>query len=72
MDAIRIEILNPKVKRILMDLANLNLISIKSDSDLKKEFKNLLKKLRSNYMNEPTLEDFTKEVEAVRKSRYEK
>ncbi|PIV58925.1 MAG: hypothetical protein COS14_07020 [Bacteroidetes bacterium CG02_land_8_20_14_3_00_31_25] len=72
MDAIRIEILNPKVKRILMDLANLNLISIKSDSDLKKEFKNLLKKLRSNYMNEPTLEDITKEVEAVRKSRYEK
>ena len=72
MDAIRIEILNPKVKRILMDLANLNLISIKSDSDLKKEFKKLLKKLRSNYMNEPTLEDITKEVEAVRKSRYEK
>ncbi|MFH1005218.1 MAG: hypothetical protein V1781_06975 [Bacteroidota bacterium] len=72
MDAIRIEILNPKVKRILMDLANLDLISIKSDSDSKKEFKNLLKKLRSNYINKPTLEDITKEVESVRKLRYEK
>jgi len=72
MEAIRIEILNPKVKRILMDLANLELISIKSESDSKKEFKNLLKKLRSNYADEPTLEDITKEVEAVRKLRYEK
>ncbi|PIP55188.1 MAG: hypothetical protein COX07_01290 [Bacteroidetes bacterium CG23_combo_of_CG06-09_8_20_14_all_32_9] len=72
MDAIRIEIHNPKVKRILMDLANLNLISIKSDSDSKKELKNLLKKLRKNYINEPALEDITKEVEAVRKFRYEK
>ncbi len=55
-----------------MDLANLNLISIKSDSDSKKEFKNSLKKLRLNYINEPTLEDIKKEVEAVRKLRYEK
>ena len=70
MEAIRIEILNPKVKKILIDLANLELISIKSESDSKKELKYLLKKLRSNYASEPTLEYIPKEVEAARKSRH--
>jgi len=72
MEAIRIEILNPKVIKILKDLEDLNLIVIKSDSDSKREFKSLLKKLRSNYTTEPSLEDISSEVEAVRKSRYEK
>lgn len=72
MEAIRIEILNPKVKRILKDLADLNLISIKSESDSRKEFKNLLKKLRLSNTDKPTITEITKEVEALRKLRYEK
>lgn len=72
MEAITIEILNPKVKRILQDLANLDLITIKSKSNSKRELSKLLKKLRSNYIVEPTLDEITKEVEAVRKIRYEK
>lgn len=67
MESLTIEILNPKVKKLLNDLADLNLISIsksKSDIDL------LLKTLRSD--DAPSLEEITEEVEAVRSLRYEK
>jgi hypothetical protein len=57
--------------KVLRDLSNLDLISIKSETTSKKELKNLLKKLRSND-DKISLDEITKEVEAVRNSRYEK
>ena len=46
METIRIDILNPKAKNLLKDLAELNLIKIKKEK--KSDFSNLLKKLRLN------------------------
>ena len=69
METIRIDILNPKAKKLLKDLADLNLIKIKKDK--KSDFSNLLKEMRSNSSEEISLDEITKEVENVRKSRYE-
>ena len=71
METVRIDILNPKAKSILKDLADLNLIRIKKEK-VKSEFKELLEKLRISDETAPTLEEITEEVEAVRKARYEK
>jgi hypothetical protein len=70
METIRIDILNPKVKNLLKDLADLNLIRIKKEK--KSDFSDLLKKLRSKSKEKLSLKEITKEVENVRKSRNEK
>lgn len=70
MELIRVEIINPKAKKLLQDLADLNLIKIrKSDQP---DFSALLTKLRSKSTEDISLEEISKEVENVRKSRYEK
>jgi hypothetical protein len=66
METIRIDILNPKALKLLNNLADLNLIRIKSNDD---DLSKLIKKIRSNSKEEITLENITKEVEAVRQSR---
>lgn len=71
METIRIDILNPKAKKLLKDLADLNLIKINKEK-YKSEFSTLLKKIRTKSNDEITLDEITKEVEQVRKSRYEK
>ena len=71
METLRIEIVNPKAKRLLKDLADLNLITIDKAKDLKVEFKELLSKLRSKSDTALSLDEITKEVEIVRASRYE-
>ena len=71
MDSIQIEILNPKAKKLLRYLADLNLIKINKTTK-KSEFSSLLKKLRTNSADEISLDEITKEVEQVRKNRYEK
>ncbi len=71
METIRIDILNPKAKSILKDLADLDLIRIKKDK-VKSEFKVLLEKFRINSDGVPSLGEITAEVESVRKVRYEK
>ncbi len=68
--SIRIDILNPKAVKLLKNLAELDLISIKEDS--KKGFTEVLKKLRSNSKSAPSLEEITNEVEKVRARRYAK
>jgi len=68
MESLRIDILNPKVKAVLKELAALNLIRIQSDSS-DKELQLLLKKMRMN--KPPTLEEIQNEVEIVRKKRHE-
>jgi precorrin-6B methylase 2 len=70
LETLRIDILNPKAKKLLNNLADLDLIKISKEK--KSDFSKLLKKLRAKSNNEISLEEITKEVEAVRKSRYEK
>lgn len=72
MEALKIEILNPKVKTILKQLADLNLITISKADSPNLELKNLLKKLRSKSEEVPSLDDITKEIEIVRSERYAK
>lgn len=71
METLRIEILNPKAKAILKNLADLKLISIKRERK-KAEIKNLLKKLRQYPDIVPSVEDIANEVETARKIRYGK
>ena len=71
METIRIDIINPKAKSILEDLADLELIRIKKEEG-KPEFKELLNRLRIDSDETPSLNEITAEVEAVRKARYEK
>ncbi len=71
MESLRIEIINPKAKQLLKSLADLKLIRIKKEQS-KSDFSELLKKFRSQSEEAPTIEEITKEVESVRKDRYEK
>lgn len=70
METLRIDIVNPKAKRIIKDLADLNLINIQ-DKDPIKSFQGLLTKLRSK-TTVISLDEITKEVELVRAKRYGK
>lgn len=65
METLRIEILNPKAKRVLKALADLKLINIKP----KITYKDFLEKLRQNAVDAPSLEEITKETEQVRQAR---
>ncbi|AWW29108.1 hypothetical protein DN752_02550 [Echinicola strongylocentroti] len=70
METITVDILNPKAKSLLKNLADLNLIKI-NKVDKKSDFSSLLKHLRNN--NPPlSLDEITEEIEVVRKSRHEK
>jgi len=71
MESLRIEIINPKAKRLLKNLADMELIKIKKET-VKSDFSEILDKLRSQSENAPSLDEITKEVEAVRNARYEK
>ena len=71
MATLHVDILNPKAGKILEDLAELKLISIRNPSD--DGFLKLGKKFRAKAKNNPrTLEEITKEVEIVRSKRYAK
>lgn len=71
MQTYQVNILNPKAAKLLQDLADLNLISIKQTSE--DSFLKLISKLRSNAAdNPPSLDDITKEVETIRAKRYDK
>jgi hypothetical protein len=69
MESLRIDILNPRARRILKELADLKLISIRDNPV--KSFENLLVKLRSG-QEKISLDEITREVELVRKKRYGK
>ncbi len=71
METLKIDIINPKAKSILQDLADLKLIRIQKHQT-GTDFRQLLEKLRMNSSDAPAFEEITKEVEAVRSSRYEK
>lgn len=69
MQSLNIEILNPKAKRLLLDLAALKLISITDATE--NPFEEALKSIRSKKAK-ITLEEITKEVELVRAAGYAK
>jgi len=71
METIKVDILNPKAKTILKNLADLKLIRIKRTSG-NSELKALLSRLRITQDKGLSLADITSEVEQVRKNRYEK
>ena len=66
---LKIDILNPKVNALLENLVNLDFRIRKEESD--DDFTDLLNNFRNNAEDAPSLEEITKEVEAVRKCRYE-
>ena len=71
MKTYQIDLLNPKAARLLQDLADLKLISIKETK--KQDFLDIVTKLRKKASsNVPSLEEITKEVEMVRANRYAK
>jgi hypothetical protein len=70
METLKIDIVNPKAKKIIKDLADLNLISIRDKNPIK-AFEELLDKLRSKRKSIP-MDEITKEVELIRARRYEK
>lgn len=71
METVQIDILNPKAKKLLKNLADLKLIKINKSKN-STDFSALVKKIRAQSEDDIPLEEITKEVETVRKSRYEK
>ncbi|MFZ2900388.1 MAG: hypothetical protein WA004_17285 [Saprospiraceae bacterium] len=69
MTVLRIELVDPRVKILLEDLAKLNLINILEEEEPQKRYTALLKKLRSKEEEAPGLDEITEEVEIVRSSR---
>jgi hypothetical protein len=62
MQTIHVEILNPQAEKILISLADLNLININPSSSLSE----LLAKLRNNADEVPSMEEIAAEVKEVR------
>lgn len=69
MEALKIQILNPKAMRLLKGMQDLNLIKVSQEPA--SEVKAYLKKMRKNTADTPGLEEISKLVEEVRQERYE-
>ena len=67
METISINIKNPKARKLIIDLVDLDLIEI---NDPKQKIKDYLKKMRSSVEYPPTIEEITSVVEEVRAERY--
>ena len=64
----QVDIIDPKAKKLLQNLADMNLISIKQDK--RQDFLTLVASLRKKAKSSsPSLEEITKEVEIVRAKR---
>ncbi|MGM0744989.1 MAG: hypothetical protein ACQETF_06765 [Bacteroidota bacterium] len=70
METVKVDILNPKARKLLKDLADLDLIAIRKST--KSEFSEVLKKIRSKSETVPSPEEITTEVEIVRSRRSNK
>lgn len=70
MRTLQIEILNPKAAKLLRDLEEMNLISIRKSE--KTSLTSILERLRSKEGDAPSLDEITKEVEIVRSKRHGK
>jgi hypothetical protein len=67
----QIELLEPKAQKLIEELVNLKLIKVCEVATPKQELKEFLAKLREKKTKKLTLAEITKEVELVRKRRYE-
>ena len=72
METLKIDILDPKAKNLLENLADLKLISIQTVKNSSQDFTRLLQRLRRNSDKAPSLKEIAKEVETVRQKRYGK
>lgn len=70
METVKVDILNPKARKLLKDLADLDLIAIRKST--KSEFSEVLKRLRSKSKTVPSPEEIASEVETVRSRRTNK
>lgn len=71
MTTYQVDLINPKAGKLLQDLADLNLIAIRQGPT--DGFFGAVNRLRTKTASQPpTLEEITKEVEAVRTKRYAK
>lgn len=70
MESLRIDILNPKAKNLLTDLAALDLIAIREQPRQYSALEKLIEKLRDQAEPIPSLDEIASEVEAVRQSRH--
>jgi len=69
METLKINILNPKARTLLNDLADMDLIEIQDEPA--NGFAIVLKKMRAK-KEVPSLEEVTREVEKIRSKRYAK
>jgi len=72
MKTYQIQVLEPKARKLLEELANLKLIKIEEMDEPKEQFRKLVARIRTKADKKPSLTDITKEVESVRKKRYGK
>lgn len=70
MEALKIEILNPKALQLIKGMQELKLIKVSDDPI--SSLKVYLKKMRRNSSTAPSLDEITKIVEDVRAKRYAK
>ncbi len=70
MEAIRVEILNPDVLKLIQNLQDLKLIKVTEEPVSK--LKTYLKKMRKNNGTYPSLEEIGDMVKEVREERYAK
>lgn len=70
METVKVDILKPKARKLLKDLADLDLITIRETTT--SGFSEVLKKIRSKSDTVPSSEEITGEVEAVRSRRFKK
>jgi hypothetical protein len=67
METVKVDILNPKARKLLKELADLDLITIHETS--KNGFSEVLNKIRSNSETALSPEEIAIEVESVRSKR---
>ena len=70
METLKIDIIKPKARKMLEDLADMNLIAIQKSNE--NVFKDVLRTLRTKNASTPTPEEIANDVEIVRTSRYNK
>ena len=70
MEALKIEILNPKALKLIKGMQELNLIKVSEEPATR--LRVYLKNMRRKSSSMPSLEDITKIVEKVRAERYAK
>ncbi|HAH54549.1 MAG TPA: hypothetical protein DCM02_04500 [Flavobacterium sp.] len=70
MEALKIEILNPKALQLIKEMQDLNLIKVTTEPVSK--LQSYLKKMRKNASSVPSLDEIATIVEEVRVERYAK